>query len=61
MSTLRESINYHPNCIMFLYRCLWLECVLEELRLEYKKPVQLQVDNKSIIDLSRNSQKKQAY
>jgi len=33
---------------------LWWESVLEELRLEYKKPVQLQVDNKSAIDLSKN-------
>jgi len=33
---------------------LWLESVLEELKLNYRKPVQLLVDNKSTIDTSKN-------
>jgi len=33
---------------------LWLEVVLEELKLDYKKLVQLNIDNKSAINLSKN-------
>jgi len=34
---------------------LWLEVVLEELKLDYRKPVQLNIDNKSAINLSKKS------
>lgn len=33
---------------------LWLEAMLEELKIEYKKPVKLNVDNKSSISLTKN-------
>lgn len=33
---------------------LWMESLLEELKLHYKKPVQLFVDNKSSINLAKN-------
>jgi len=35
-------------------QCSWLETLLEELKLEQKKPVQLFVDNKYAISLSKN-------
>jgi len=33
---------------------LWLEVVLEELKLDYRTPVQLNIDNNSAINLSKN-------
>lgn len=33
---------------------LWLESLLEEMKIKHAKPVQLQVDNKSSISLARN-------
>ncbi|WVZ16028.1 hypothetical protein V8G54_013594 [Vigna mungo] len=34
--------------------CVWLETILDELKLEFKKSVQLLVENKSAISMSRN-------
>jgi len=33
---------------------LWLEIVLEELKMDYKKPIQLNIDYKSALNLSKN-------
>ncbi|RDX77397.1 Copia protein, partial [Mucuna pruriens] len=33
---------------------LWLEALLEEMKLQYEKAVQMYVDNKSAISLSKN-------
>ncbi|WVY89158.1 hypothetical protein V8G54_034672 [Vigna mungo] len=35
-------------------QCLWLEALLIDLKLKYKKPVQMMVDNKFAISLSKN-------
>jgi len=35
-------------------QCLWLEYVLKDLKINYKRPIQMFVDNKSAIDLSKN-------
>jgi len=35
-------------------QCLWLETLFKELELKYEKPMQLLVDNKSAISLSKN-------
>jgi len=36
-------------------QCLWLETLLEELKLKFHKPMQLCVDNKYAISLFKNS------
>ncbi|RDX77426.1 Copia protein, partial [Mucuna pruriens] len=33
---------------------LWLEALLEEMKLQYERPVHMYVDNKSVISLSKN-------
>lgn len=35
-------------------QCVWLETIFDELKLEHKRPVQLLVDNKFAISLSKN-------
>lgn len=36
-------------------QCLWLSTLLDEMKLEYLKPIQLLVDKKSAISLSKKS------
>jgi len=35
-------------------QCLWLSALIKELKLECREPIQLLVDNKSAISLSKN-------